>query len=50
MKLITKGTIEEKIFALQVRKKELIDTILQSGETFISKMTEDDIKALFQMS
>jgi SNF2 family DNA or RNA helicase len=50
MKLITKGTIEEKIFALQVRKKELIDTVLQSGETFISKMTEDDIKALFQMS
>lgn len=50
MKLITKGTIEEKIYALQQRKRELINSVLQPGETFISKMTEEDIKELFKIS
>lgn len=50
MKLITKGTIEEKIFALQQKKKELIDSVLQPGEIFISKMTEEDIRDLFKIS
>ncbi|TDT62753.1 SNF2 family DNA or RNA helicase [Fonticella tunisiensis] len=47
MKLITKGTIEEKIYNLQQKKKELINSVLQSGENFISKMTEEEIKELF---
>jgi SNF2 family DNA or RNA helicase len=32
MKLITRGTIEEKIFALQQKKKELIDTVIKPGK------------------
>lgn len=48
MKLITKGTIEEKIFALQENKKKLIDAVIQPGETMLSKMSEEDVRALFE--
>ncbi len=48
-KLITKGTIEEKIFELQQKKKEMIDAVIKPGETMLSKMTESEIKALFEM-
>ncbi len=47
MKLITRGTIEEKIFALQQKKKELIDTVIKPGHTLLSKMTEEEIRELF---
>lgn len=50
MKLITKGTIEEKIYALQQKKKSLINSVLQPGETFISRMTEEDINELFKIA
>lgn len=46
-KLITKGTIEEKIYALQERKKALIDALVQPGESFLTKMTEEEIRGLF---
>ncbi|MDR3566296.1 MAG: DEAD/DEAH box helicase [Negativicutes bacterium] len=46
-KLITKGTIEEKIYSLQEKKKELIDALIQPGENFLTKMTEDEIRGLF---
>ena len=48
MKLITKGTIEEKIYALQENKKKLIDSVIQPGETMLSKMSEEDVRALFE--
>ncbi|MDF2546203.1 MAG: helicase [Anaerosolibacter sp.] len=50
IKLITKGTIEEKILDLHARKKELIGSVLENSENFISKMTEKDIQELFQIS
>ncbi|MBW4828121.1 MAG: DEAD/DEAH box helicase [Clostridiaceae bacterium] len=49
MKLITKGTIEEKIFELQERKKEMIDKVITEGETLVSKLNEDEIKYLFDI-
>lgn len=49
MKLITRGTIEEKIFALQQKKKELIDTVIKPGHTLLSKMTEEEIRNLFDI-
>jgi len=48
-KLITKGTIEEKIYLLQQKKKELIDTLIQPGEHFLSKMSETEIRNLFAL-
>lgn len=48
IKLVTKGTIEEKIYELQQKKLSLIDSIIQPGETFISKLSEEEIYQLFQ--
>ncbi len=47
IKLITKGTIEEKIYKLQERKKDLSDSVIQSGEVFINKLTREEIESLF---
>ncbi len=48
IKLVTRGTIEEKILALQERKRSLIDAVIQPGETLLSKMTSEEIQALFE--
>lgn len=47
-KLITKNSIEEKIYELQQRKAKLADNMLSTNETFISKLSKDDIMALFE--
>lgn len=49
IKLITQGTIEEKIFALQQRKKSMIESVIQPGETMLSKMSQDEIMNLFDI-
>ncbi|WP_442263474.1 DEAD/DEAH box helicase [Tissierella sp.] len=49
IKLITKGTIEEKIFKLQEKKKEMIDKVIKEGETLISKLSEEEIMSLFDI-
>ena len=45
--MITKNSIEEKIKELQDKKIGLTESVLQQGEAFISKMSEEEIKALF---
>ncbi|MBP1754863.1 MAG: hypothetical protein H6Q59_1261 [Firmicutes bacterium] len=47
MKLITKGTIEEKIFKLQRKKKELSDSIINSKEVFINSLSKEELEELF---
>ena len=47
-KLITKNSIEEKIYELQQKKAKLIDNMLSTKETFISKLTKDEIMNLFK--
>ncbi|MGL4346188.1 MAG: SNF2 helicase associated domain-containing protein [Cellulosilyticaceae bacterium] len=47
-KLITEDTIEEKIEKLQQRKLALTENVLKEGETFITAMTEAEIRDLFQ--
>ncbi len=49
IKLITKGTIEEKIFKLQEKKKQMIDKVIKEGETLISKLSEEEIMSLFDV-
>lgn len=49
IKLITKGTIEEKIYKLQEKKKEMIDKVIREGETLISKLSEEEIMSLFDV-
>ena len=47
-KLITKNSIEEKIYELQKRKETLIDSMLSVNQTFISKLSKEDIMNLFE--
>lgn len=46
-KLITSNSIEEKINKMQERKEKLSKDILSTKETFISKMSKDEILDLF---
>ena len=47
-KLITKDSIEEKIYELQKRKETLIDTMLSTKQTFINKLSKEEILSLFE--
>lgn len=47
-KLITKNSIEEKIYDLQQRKAKLIDNMLSTNETFINKLSKEEIMELFK--
>ena len=47
-KLITKNSIEEKIYELQQKKAELIDNVLNTKTSFISKLSKEEIMSLFE--
>ncbi|MYL33921.1 hypothetical protein GLW05_09950 [Pontibacillus yanchengensis] len=49
VKMIAKGTIEEKIQSLQEKKQNLFDTLIQSGEGNLSALTEDDIRDILSI-
>ena len=46
-KLITKNSIEEKIYELQQKKSQLIDNVLDNQTSFISKLSREEIMDLF---
>ena len=46
-RLISAGTIEEKVLALQARKAELFTSVLDSGGVFSGSLDADDIRSLF---
>ena len=46
-RLVTIGSIEEKIQDMQNAKQDLFDDIVEPGSTFINKLNMDDIKELF---
>jgi len=46
IKLITKGTIEEKIYKLQKKKKNLSDSVIQSKEVFINTLTREELEEI----
>lgn len=47
-KLITKNSIEEKIYELQEKKSKLADNMLDTNTVFVNKLTKDDILKLFE--
>lgn len=49
IRLIAKGTIEEKINELQHKKKSMIDEVIHSGQDTLSNMTEEDIKEILMI-
>lgn len=48
VKLVTRGTIEEKICRLQEKKQEMINSVVEDGEMMLSSMTLEEIQALFE--
>lgn len=47
-KLITKNSIEEKIYKLQQKKAKLADDLLSTDQTFVSQLSKEDIMSLFE--
>lgn len=46
IRLIAEGTVEEKMYELQQKKKTLIEEVIQSGGEALSVLTEQDIREL----
>lgn len=46
-KLISKGTVEEKVLQLQERKKRLIDQLITTDRSFFKNLTREDVENLF---
>ena len=47
-KLITKNSIEEKIYNLQEKKAKLANDMLSTNEVFLNKLSKDEIMNLFE--
>lgn len=47
-KLIARGTIEEKIHQIQEQKKEIVDRIVQKGETMLTKLSKEELLDLLE--
>jgi hypothetical protein len=46
-KLLTEGTVEQRVAALQARKQALADTMLEGGDSAARSLTQDDLAMLF---
>ena len=49
IKLITRGTIEEKIYNLQQKKKDLSESVISSKEVFINTLSKEELEELFAL-
>jgi len=49
VKLITKGTVEEKVLALQQKKKAVINATVESDERMVESLSWDDIQELLSL-
>ena len=47
-RMISEGTIEEKVLALQERKARLFTAVMDDEEMFAQSLTADDIRGLFE--
>lgn len=47
-RLITMGTVEEKIMRLQEGKRELFNSVIEEGQQMMTKLGPDDIRGFFQ--
>jgi SNF2 family DNA or RNA helicase len=46
-RLVSQGTIEERVVVLQERKRELFNAVVDEGQALGSAITASDIRALF---
>jgi SNF2 family DNA or RNA helicase len=47
-KMITKGTVEEKILELQQKKREMFEFIIDGGQSILSRMTAEELQKLLE--
>jgi SNF2 family DNA or RNA helicase len=48
-KFICAGTVEERVDELAERKKELAEAVIQSGEGFVTELSTDSLRELFEL-
>lgn len=49
MRVIARGTIEEKIYEMQQKKKALIEQVVQPGETMLTSLSEEEIRDILEI-
>jgi superfamily II DNA or RNA helicase len=49
IRLVTQGTVEDKMYELQQRKKNLIDEVIQPGQEALSSLTEQEIREILMI-
>lgn len=49
IRLVTKGTVEEKMLELQQRKKDLIREVMESADDAVTTLTEQEIRELLAL-
>lgn len=49
IRLVTQDTVEEKMYELQQKKKDLIEEIIQPGEEVLSALTEQEIREILMI-
>ncbi|MBT2583320.1 DEAD/DEAH box helicase [Planococcus sp. ISL-109] len=49
LRLVAEGTIEEKMYDLQLRKQDLVDEMIQSGSEAVKAMSEEDIREILMI-
>ncbi|WP_028548380.1 DEAD/DEAH box helicase [Paenibacillus sp. UNC451MF] len=49
IRLVSRGTVEDKMYELQQRKKNLIDEVIQPGQESLSTLTEQEIKEILMI-
>jgi hypothetical protein len=49
IRLVAQGTVEDKMYELQQRKKNLIDEVIQPGQEALSALTERDLREILMI-
>lgn len=49
IRLVAEDTVEEKMYELQQKKKNLIEEVIQPGQESLSRLTEEDIKEILML-
>lgn len=49
IRLVAEGTVEDKMYELQLRKKGLIDDIVEAGNESITSLSEQDIREILSL-
>ncbi|QUL53937.1 DEAD/DEAH box helicase [Paenibacillus tritici] len=49
IRLVAQGTVEDKMYELQQKKKNLIDEVIQPGQEALSSLSEHDIREILSL-